>query len=126
MNAWSRSASCKRTLDIVAPPWKTGQFTDGPKENERPASVHQFLSRLLCQFTEPVSEKDGKSCATATPIWAVAAWSWASDWRISGRRRSSSDGRPAGIFGGTLGRAPAGDNLSSKAAGGCANSTLKA
>src|SRR5208282_847410 len=114
------------TLDIVAPPWKTGQLTDGPKENERPAFVHQVLSRLLCQFTVPVSEKDGKNCATATPIWAVAAWSCASDWRMSGRRRSNSDGRPAGIFTGTLGMLPAGDNFSIKAAGGCANSTLKA
>ncbi len=53
-----------------------------------------------------MSEKRGNRSAVATPIWAVAAWIWASAWRMSGRRRSSSDGTPTGTAGGPAGMSP--------------------
>ena len=45
----------------------------------------------------------GNRSAVATPMSAVAAWIWASAWRMSGRRRSSSEGTPTGTAGGAAG-----------------------
>src|SRR2546430_596221 len=49
----------------------------------------------------PVRVIFGKRSALATPIRAVAAWRSCSTWTTSGRRWSSSDGRPGGTAGGS-------------------------
>ena len=48
----------------------------------------------------PVRLIAGKKLAIATPTFALAATSCCSAWRMSGRRRSRSDGSPAGTSGG--------------------------
>ena len=47
--------------------------------------------------------KRGNRSAVATPTRAVAAWRSASARRMSGRRRSRSDGSPTGTSGGVAG-----------------------
>ena len=54
--------------ETMAPPWKTGHVAAGPMKRERLLPCNHVGNRLLCQFTPPVRENWGKSCATATPI----------------------------------------------------------
>src|SRR3981081_4919285 len=48
----------------------------------------------------PVREIWGKKAALATPISALAEIRFCSAWKMSGRRASNEEGRPAGTSGG--------------------------
>ena len=56
-------------------------------------------ARLLARPSTLVSEMRGKYCARTAPIIALLATRFCSAWRMSGRRASSSDGRPPGTAG---------------------------
>ena len=55
---------------------------------------------MLAPPSAPLSVNRGKYAARATPIWALAAIRTSSAARISGRRSSNADERPAGTSGG--------------------------
>ena len=59
-------------------------------------------SSWLCSPRAPVRLSDGQRSAWATPISAICACSSSSDCRTSGRRRSSSEGRPVGGVSGSF------------------------
>ena len=70
---------------------------------EAPGRASRDLNRSdrspLAVPTLPVSVMRGKKAARAAPMLALAAISCCSAWRTSGRRVSTSDGRPAGSSG---------------------------
>ena len=59
--------------------------------------MNRLESAVLARPAKPVSEIDGKNAARAAPMFALADWRACSAARMSGRRWSSSDGRPTGI-----------------------------
>ena len=61
--------------------------------------MNKFESSLLTLPALAVSEMRGKYAARAAPMLALAAISCCSAARTSGRRCSSSDGKPAGSVG---------------------------
>src|SRR5665811_1432807 len=82
----------------MRPPAKIGQVTLGPNDqNLLFAKLPSLLTSLAETPKLPVRKNLGNRSAVATPMRAVAAWIWASARRMSGRRRSSSEGRPTGI-----------------------------
>src|SRR5665811_1174688 len=88
----------------MRPPAKIGQVTLGPNDqNLLLAKLPSLLTSLAETPKFPVMKNLGNRSAVATPMRAVAAWIWASARRMSGRRRSSSEGRPTGIAGGVGG-----------------------
>ncbi len=89
----------------MRPVEKICQVADGPIDQKRLFQSPSEANLLPWVPTSPVSEMWGNRSAVATPISAVAAWIWASAWRISGRRRSNSDGTPTGTAGGAAGTA---------------------
>ena len=89
------SAACR--LAWLRPASKIGSSSCGAKRpvaNEPPWNRPD--SSLLAVPTLPVSVMRGKNAARAAPMLALAAISCCSAWRTSGRRSSTSDGRPAG------------------------------
>src|SRR3974377_2119476 len=93
-------------FQIILPPAKTGPVTLGLKEQNLLFWVPTLLISLAAKPRLPERLNLGKRSATATPMRAVAAWSWASARRISGRRLNRSEGNPTGPVGGVGGMGP--------------------
>ena len=74
----------------------------------------------------PESRKVGKRAAFASPTRAIAATSWRSAARTSGRWRSVSAGMPTATVSGTLGIEPSDASRSCSAAGGWPSSVARA
>src|SRR3974390_1286656 len=72
----------------------------GPIDQTRLSQLNKFSNSPLRYPPEAVKVTTGKNAALATPIRALADASNRSAWATSGRRSSSSAGRPAGIGGG--------------------------
>ena len=73
---------------------KIGIETRGAKLHASESDLNSPDSSALAVPNAAVSEMRGKSVARAAPMSALAALSWLSAWRTSGRRRSTSDGMP--------------------------------
>src|SRR5579872_691525 len=73
----------------------------GPIDHTRLPQLNRLSSSPLRYPPEAVRLMTGKKAALATPIRALVEASSRSDALTSGRRSNNSDGRPAGISGGT-------------------------
>ncbi|GAO04428.1 hypothetical protein PSR1_03322 [Anaeromyxobacter sp. PSR-1] len=81
---------------MFRPPVKMGRSMRGENAQVPEPAVNRFDSSVEAVPTEAVSEIDGKNAARAAPMLALAALSWCSAERMSGRRCRRSEGRPAG------------------------------
>src|SRR4051812_50124582 len=99
----SARASARAIEARMLPPAKIGQLMLGPIDQERRPQLRRRSRSALATPREPVRATRGKRSLVATPMLAVAAWSEAAARRMSGRRSSRSEGRPAGVTGGALG-----------------------
>ena len=84
----------------MRPASKIPHCTVGPRDQNLLFPVNQSLALVPSNPATPVSENFGNRSAVATPIRAVEAASCRSACWTSGRRRSRSDGSPAGTLGG--------------------------
>ncbi|CFL16826.1 Uncharacterised protein [Burkholderia pseudomallei] len=69
---------------------------DAPTLHALPAGPNSALARVASKPPDADSVTLGNSAALATPMFALAACSTASACRMSGRRRTSSDGTVRG------------------------------
>src|SRR6202035_5049377 len=84
-------------LARIRPAAKIGHVIEGPTDHIRLDPKRKSLVLIDSSPALPVMENLGNRSAVATPTRAVAAAISRSAPRISGRRRSRSEGRPAGI-----------------------------
>ena len=87
------------TCPVKAPPVKIGAVRGAAQFQVRAGPLKRFDNCVLDQPNAPVSEIEGKYCALATPIRALAPMSSCSARRMSGRLSRRSDGNPAGTAG---------------------------
>jgi hypothetical protein len=92
----SRPALALSRLATLAPPAKIGRLMRGAKLQAPLPLSNRLLRLLLATPVEAVRLMLGKKAARAAPILALAPASWCSAASTSGRRVSTSDGRPAG------------------------------
>ncbi len=84
------------------PPAKIGTVICGTKLQAPEPALNSPPRLALAVPALPVRLMVGKNAARAAPMLALAPLSWCSAARMSGRRASSSDGRPAGSAVGSM------------------------
>ncbi len=100
--AMSRLTRATSRLARLRPASKIGSRICGAKLQPKRLSPTSPSSSVLAMPMLPVSVMRGKNAARAAPMLALAARSCCSAWRMSGRRSSRSDGRPAAISGASV------------------------
>ena len=93
--AISRAARAASRLAWLRPMSKIGRLMLGPNDQARLAALNRPSRSPLTRPRLPVSEMRGKKLARAAPMLALAPINCCSAARMSGRRSSRSDGRPA-------------------------------
>ncbi|MNE61945.1 hypothetical protein D3C80_1571950 [compost metagenome] len=83
-------------LAFSAPALKIGRLICGWNSQVPEPPLNSPDRSLLSEPALAVRLMLGKNAARAAPMLALAAFNWCSAWRMSGRRCSRSDGRPAG------------------------------
>ena len=94
--AISRPALAISRLAWLAPPEKRVKGACGMKVQPQVPALNNWLSSLLEEPTEAVSEIRGKNAALATPICALAAINRCSAATMSGRSSRTWEGKPTG------------------------------
>ncbi|MNS73077.1 hypothetical protein D3C72_1065060 [compost metagenome] len=125
LSSWAARAPAR--LELLRPPSNTVCATvvpiSGPSIHVREDHLNRFDRSADSKPNSAVSEIRGKNAAFATPIRALAAAICRSAAAMSGRRSSSSDGRPAGTATGAVSKGRA---ASVNCAGGTPVSTASA